>query len=168
VADARRLTAAGLKRDPGGGWLPPAQAAELAACYQIPVTPLLPGGEPVTEVRAGIVQEPVFGPLVRFGPGGTAAGAPGGDTTRLAPLSPADADDLITESAAAPLLGQSTDTAALAGLLLRLSRLADDLPEVAELELSPLIAGPGGARAAAIKVRLSPADRPDPFLRRLR
>jgi acyl-CoA synthetase (NDP forming) len=165
VADARRLTAAGLERDPGGGWLPPAQAAELAACYQIPVGS---GGEAGTEVRAGIVQEPVFGPLVRFGPGGTAAEALGGDTTRLAPLSPADADDLITESAAAPLLGDSTDTAALAGLLLRLSRLADDLPEVAELELSPLIAGPGGARAAAVKVRLSPADRPDPFLRRLR
>ena len=168
VADARRLTAAGLQRDPGGGWLPPAQAAELAACYQIPVTPLRPGGEPVTELRAGIMQEPVFGPLVRFGPGGTAAEALGGDTVRLAPLSPADADDLIAESAAAPLLGESTDTAALAGLLLRLSRLADDLPEVAELELSPLIAGPGGARAAAVKVRLSPADRPDPFLRRLR
>jgi acyl-CoA synthetase (NDP forming)/GNAT superfamily N-acetyltransferase len=165
VADARRLTAAGLERDPGGGWLPPAQAAELAACYQIPVGS---GGEAGTEVRACIVQAPVFGPLVRFGPGGTAAEALGGDTARLAPLSPADAGDLITQSAAAPLLGESTDTAALAGLLVRLSRLADDLPEVAELELSPLIAGPAGARAAAIRVRLSPADRPDPFLRRLR
>jgi acyl-CoA synthetase (NDP forming) len=114
------------------------------------------------------VQEPVFGPLVRFGPGGTAAEALGGDSARLAPLGQADADALISESAAAPLLGESTDTAALAGLLLRLSRLADDLPEVAELELSPLIAGSAGARAAAIKVRLSPADRADPFLRRLR
>ncbi|MGH3410453.1 MAG: acetate--CoA ligase family protein, partial [Streptosporangiaceae bacterium] len=62
----------------------------------------------------------------------------------------------------------AADTAALAGLLLRVSRLADDLPEVAELELSPLIAAPEGARAAAIRVRLSPAERPDPFLRRLR
>ncbi len=59
-------------------------------------------------------------------------------------------------------------TAALAGLLVRVSRLADDLPEVAELELSPLIAGPGVARTAAIRVRLRPAERPDPFLRRLR
>jgi acyl-CoA synthetase (NDP forming)/GNAT superfamily N-acetyltransferase len=181
VAAARRLTAAYLEQNPAGGWLPGPQAAELAACYQIPVSPVSPvspPGPPGAEVRARIVQEPVFGPLVRFGPGGATAGVLGDDTARLAPLTPADAADLIAESPAAPLLtGQGSaasagtppaDTAALAGLLVRLSRLADDLPEVAELELSPLIAGPDEVRAAAIRVRLAPAERPDPFLRRLR
>jgi hypothetical protein len=121
----------------------------------------------------------VFGPLVMLGLGGTAADVLGGYAARLAPMTGADADDLIAESPAAQLLRGPADAtsggtapaaaaAALAGLLLRLSRLADDLPEVAELELSPLIAGPDGVRAAAIRVRLSPADKPDPFLRRLR
>jgi acyl-CoA synthetase (NDP forming)/GNAT superfamily N-acetyltransferase len=170
VEQARRLAAAWLDQNPDGGWLPGPQAAELAGCYQIPVTP---DGPPGTEVRARIMQEPVFGPLVRFGPGGAAAGVLGDDTARLAPLTPADAGELIRESPAAALLlgnggAPAADTGALAGLLLRLSRLADDLPEVAELELNPVIAGPGGVRAAAIRVRLAPADRPDPFLRRLR
>jgi acyl-CoA synthetase (NDP forming)/GNAT superfamily N-acetyltransferase len=175
VTEARRLTAVYLEQNPAGGWLPEPQAAELAACYQIPVSPVSPSGPHGAEVRARIVQEPVFGPLVRFGPGGATAGVLGDDTARLAPLTPADAADLIAESPAAPLLtGQGgtdtrpADTAALAGLLVRLSRLADDLPEVAELELSPLIAGSDGVRVAAIRVRLAPAERPDPFLRRLR
>ena len=60
------------------------------------------------------------------------------------------------------------DTAALAGLLLRVSRLADDLPEVAELELGPVIASPAACRAVAARIRLSPAQPQDPFLRRLR
>ncbi len=176
VAAARRLTAAYLDQHPGGGWLPGPQAAELAACYQIPVAGRGPAG---VEVRARLMHEPVFGPLVMLGLGGTAADVLGGYAARLAPMTGADADDLIAESPAAPLLrdpagassadtGPPADTAALAGLLLRLSRLADDLPEVAELELSPLIASREGVRAAAIRVRLSPADRPDPFLRRLR
>ena len=197
VAAARGLTAAYLDQHPGGGWLPAQRAAELASCYQIPVTPAGPAG---AEVRARIMHEPVFGPLVMLGLGGTAADVVGGYAARLAPLTGADADDLIAESPAAPLLRgpagagptdtapidtapadtappadtaapagpAPADTAALAGLLVRLSRLADDLPEVAELELSPLIAGPGVARAGAIRVRLRPAERPDPFLRRLR
>jgi ATP-grasp domain len=48
------------------------------------------------------------------------------------------------------------------------SRLADDLPEVAELELNPVIARPNGARAARVRVRVGPAESRDPFLRRLR
>lgn len=59
------------------------------------------------------------------------------------------------------------DTAALADLLLRVSRMADDLPELAELELT-VLAGPGGARATAARVRVVPAEHTDPFLRRLR
>ncbi|MGH3409308.1 MAG: GNAT family N-acetyltransferase, partial [Streptosporangiaceae bacterium] len=159
VAAARGLTTAYLDQHPGGGWLPGPQAAELAACYQIPVADRGPAG---VEVRARLLHEPVFGPLVMLGLGGTAADVLGGYAARLAPMTGADADDLIAESPAAGLLrgpagagsadpAGPADTAALAGLLLRVSRLADDLPEVAELELSPLIAAPEGARAAAIR-----------------
>jgi hypothetical protein len=52
-------------------------------------------------------------------------------------------------------------------LLLRVSRLADDLPEVAELELA-VAARPGGAQAGNARIRVSPAQPRDPFLRQLR
>jgi acyl-CoA synthetase (NDP forming) len=114
----------------------------------------------------------VFGPLVVFGLGGAATGV-GGRAARLTPLAGADADDLIRAVPAAPLLlGQRgsapVDTAALAGLLLRVSRLADDLPEVAELDLNPVAAAPQGAQVAAGRIRVSPARPTDPFLRQLR
>ena len=60
------------------------------------------------------------------------------------------------------------DTAALEDLLLRLGRLAEDLPEVAELDLNPVLAGPDGVVAVDVKLRLAPVGaEPDPTLRRL-
>jgi len=60
------------------------------------------------------------------------------------------------------------DAGALADVLLRVSRLADDLPEVAELDLNPVVAAPDGARAVDARIRVSPAQPRDPFLRQLR
>jgi acyl-CoA synthetase (NDP forming) len=61
------------------------------------------------------------------------------------------------------------DTAALEDLLSRLGRLAEDLPEVAELDLNPVLAGPDGVIAVDVKLRLSPVSgEPDPYLRGLR
>jgi acyl-CoA synthetase (NDP forming) len=60
------------------------------------------------------------------------------------------------------------DTAALADVLLRVSRLADDLHEIAELDLNPVIATPAGVHAVDARIRVSPTQRQDPFLRRLR
>jgi len=48
------------------------------------------------------------------------------------------------------------------------SRLADDLPQVAELDLNPVIARPDGVSAVDARVRITPAEPQDPFLRRLR
>ena len=77
----------------------------------------------------------------------------GDQAARLTPLTQSDADDLISGLRAAPLLlghrgAPPADTAALADVLLRVSRLADDLPEVAELDLNPVVASPdrGGHR----------------------
>jgi hypothetical protein len=64
--------------------------------------------------------------------------------------------------------GPPADLAALQDLLLRVSRLADDLPELAELDLNPVIAGPDGVTAVGARIRLAPADPQDPFLRKLR
>jgi acyl-CoA synthetase (NDP forming)/GNAT superfamily N-acetyltransferase len=172
--DARKLLTAFLAGCPAGGWLPAATAAELLSCYQIPLAVTLPaalagGGELVI----GVVQEPVFGPLVVLGPGAAATDVPGSQAGRLAPLTDADADELIRAVHAAPLLcghpaTRPFDTAALAEVLLRVSRLADDLPEIAELDLSPVVAGPDGVCAVDVRVRIAPAEPKDPFLRRLR
>jgi hypothetical protein len=62
----------------------------------------------------------------------------------------------------------AVDTAGLADILLRISRLADDLPELAELDLNPVIATPDDAQAVDVRIRLAPATPRDPFLRRLR
>jgi acyl-CoA synthetase (NDP forming) len=97
----------------------------------------------------------------------------GDHAARLTPLTNADADDLIHSVHAAPLLfghrgTPPVDTAALADVLLRVSRLASDLPEVAELDLNPVVATAGGAQAVDARIRVTPAQPQDPFLRKLR
>jgi acyl-CoA synthetase (NDP forming)/GNAT superfamily N-acetyltransferase len=134
------------------------------------VQPMLTGG---VEVLIGVVQEPVFGPLVIFGLGGVATEVLGDHAARLTPLTDTDADDLIRSVHAAPLLfghrgTPPVHTAALTGMLLRVSRLADDLHEVAELDLNPVIATQDGACAVDARIRVCPAPPRDPFLRRLR
>ena len=135
---------------------------------QVLIQPMITGG---TEVIVGVVQEPVFGPLVVFGLGRLATDVLDDRTARLAPLTDTDADELIRSIRSAPLLlghrGQpAADLPALQDLLLRVSRLADDLPEVAELDLNPVIARPDGAPAVDARIRLAPTEPQDPFLRK--
>jgi acyl-CoA synthetase (NDP forming)/GNAT superfamily N-acetyltransferase len=134
------------------------------------VQPMLPDG---VEVLIGVVQEPVFGPVVVFGLGGVATEVLGDHAARLTPLTDADAATLIRSVHAAPLLfghrgRPAVDTAAITDVLLRVSQLADDFAEVAELDLNPVIAREDGAQAVDVRVRISPAETQDPFLRRLR
>ena len=134
------------------------------------VQPMVTGG---VEVIMGVVQEPVFGPLVVFGLGGVATEVLGDHSARLAPLTDADAAGMIRSIRAAPLLlghrgTPAADLAALSDVLLRVSRLADDLPEVAELDLNPVIARPDGAFAVDARIRVTSQAAADPFLRRLR
>jgi hypothetical protein len=109
--------------------------------------------------------------VVVFCLAGLAAEVPGDHAARLAPLTPADADDMIRSVRAAPLLGQqgtpAVGVAALRDVLLRVGQLADDLPQVAGLDLDPVIAGPDGISAVAARVRVTSRESADPFLRRL-
>jgi hypothetical protein len=60
------------------------------------------------------------------------------------------------------------DTDALEQLLLRVARLAEDFPEVSELDLNPVVAVPSGVTALDVKLKLRPAaDEPDAYLRSL-
>jgi acyl-CoA synthetase (NDP forming)/GNAT superfamily N-acetyltransferase len=149
-------------------------AAEVRAAYRrladrfgrrlrrVLVQPMVTGG---TEVRIAVTDDRVFGPLVVLGPGDHAA--------RLTPLTDTDADALIRSArVASRLLGHrgapATDLETLRELLLRVSRLADDLPEVTELDLSPVIARPHGVFAMDARIKVAPCPPHDPFLRRLR
>jgi acyl-CoA synthetase (NDP forming)/GNAT superfamily N-acetyltransferase len=238
--DARTLIRTFLQRSPEGGWLGPAETADLLACYGITqvttrlvadeqaavevatqlavpvvlkadvaglvhksdagavqldlhgpdavragyralaerfgtrmsaavIQPMVTGG---IEVIIGVVQEPVFGPLVVFGLGGVATDVLGDRSARLTPLTDTDATALIRSVRAAPLLlghrgTPPADLAALQDIVLRVSRLADDLPQVAELDLNPVIACPDGAHVVDARIRLLPAQPADPYLRRL-
>ena len=133
------------------------------------VQPVTPGG---VEVRISMLHEPVAGPLVLFGPGRAAGDGLADRAARLAPLTESDADDLIRSISAAPqLLGRrgapAADLAALRDMLLRVSRIADDLPQIAELELSPVIARPNGVQAVDARIRIQAAEPADAHLRRL-
>ena len=133
------------------------------------VQPVTPGG---VEVRISMLHEQVVGPLVLFGPGRAAGAVLADRAARLAPLTESDADDLIRSISAAPqLLGRrgapAADLAALRDMLLRISRMADDLPQIAELELSPVIARPDGVQAVDARIRIQAAEPADAHLRRL-
>ena len=120
------------------------------------VQPMVEGG---VELLAGIVQDPTFGPLVAFGPGGVLAELIGEAGFRIAPLTDVDAEELLTQEKTGLLVAgyrgaPPADRSALADLIYRLSRLGEDLPEVAELDLNPVIAGPDGCVAVDARVRV--------------
>ena len=120
------------------------------------VQPQISGG---AELLAGVVQDPVFGPLVAFGPGGVFAELIGDAAFRIAPLTDVDAEELVAQGKAGRLVrgfrgAPPADSAALVDLVLRLARLADDLPEVAELDLNPVLALPDGCIAVDARVRV--------------
>ena len=133
------------------------------------VHPVVTGG---VEVAISVLYEQVAGPLVLFGLSGAADDMLADRAARLAPLTESDADDLIRSARTAPLLlGRrgvpAADLAALRDIVLRVSRMADDLPQIAELELSPVIARPDGAQAVDGRIRIQAAEPADAHLRRL-
>ena len=97
-------------------------------------------------------------------PGGVLAELIGGAGFRIAPLTDLDAGELVHGGKAGLLVGgcrgaPAADATALVTLIHRLSRLALDLPEVAELDLNPVIARTSGCLAVDARVRLR--DRPE-------
>ncbi len=128
------------------------------------VQPMLAGG---AELLAGVVQDPVFGPLVAFGPGGVFAELIGEAAFRIAPLTDVDAAELVGGGKAGRLVdgfrgAPAADRAALVDLVLRLARLGEDLPTVGELDLNPVLALPDRCVAVDARIRVR---RPDAVVR---
>jgi acetyl coenzyme A synthetase (ADP forming)-like protein len=120
------------------------------------VQPMISGA---SELLAGVVQDPVFGPLVAFGPGGVFAELIGGAQFRIAPLTEYDADELVQGGKAGELVrgfrgAPPADASALLDLVHRLSALAVDLPEVSELDVNPVLALETGCVVVDARIRL--------------
>ena len=136
-------------------------AAERIGCPVV-VQPFVEGG---VELLGGVVQDAVFGPLVAFGPGGVLAELIGEASFRTSPLTDVDALELVTGGKAGRLVAgfrgaPPADTAALVDLVLRLALLGEERPEVAELDLNPIIALPDRCVVVDARVRVQAPSRP--------
>lgn len=130
------------------------------------VQPMLTGG---VEVMAGVTHDPSFGPLIAFGLGGIHVEILGDIQFRVTPLTDQDADDMIEGIRGIRLLRgyrghPAADTDALKEVLLRLSRLVDEVPEIIELDLNPIFAFPPGRGCliADARIRVAPASPESP------
>ena len=132
-----------------------------------------PMAAPGRELLVGVSSDPTFGPLVGFGLGGVDTDLIGDRTYRLVPLTDLDAREMLTALRAGPaLFGEHAeprlDTDGIVNVLLRVGRLAELVPEVAELDLNPVVATTASCVVVDARVRLAPVEPGDPFLRRLR
>lgn len=114
------------------------------------------------ELILGVACDPVFGPVLLCGTGGVEVELHRRHAVALPPLNAALARDLLSRSGVQPLLRTwrsrpAADEAAVVGALLRLSQLACDLADVAELDINPLLADARGVLALDARVRLHAA-----------
>lgn len=127
-----------------------------------------------TSCTVGVQDDPSFGSLITFGLAGVLTDLLGDRAYRVLPLTPTDAAELVRAPRAAPLLAgyrgsEPADLDALAELVLRVSTLAEDVPELRELCLEPVLASAGGAAVVSARVRIgAPPSRADLGPRRLR
>jgi acyl-CoA synthetase (NDP forming) len=121
-----------------------------------------PGG---AEMLTGVTVDPLLGPLVACAAGGTAVELLGDVAVRLAPVTRAEAAEMVRGLATFPLLNgyrgsQPLDVGALEDVIVRLGALAAEHPEVVELDCNPVIVGRRGAIVVDARVRVAaPAPR---------
>jgi acetyltransferase len=117
------------------------------------------------ELMVGVIRDPVFGPAIVFGTGGTAVEVHRDRAVALPPLNQFLVADMIRGTRVAKLLGAfrrmpPVDREALEGVLLRVSELVCELPALLELDINPLIADESGAIAVDARVVLRPGPAP--------
>jgi acyl-CoA synthetase (NDP forming)/GNAT superfamily N-acetyltransferase len=127
---------------------------------------------PGSDVLVGAHQHPSFGAVMSVGIGGVMAAANPDLPMRILPLTDADARRLVASSPIASLLAAEGDdgaaTTACAAFLAQLSGALEQIPEIADLMLNPLIVEGSGVRIVDAWVRVAPYDwDPAPAVRRL-
>jgi acyl-CoA synthetase (NDP forming) len=99
------------------------------------------------ETIAGVTQDPSFGPLIMFGSGGIYAELINDVALRLHPITDLDAKEMVNSIKMAKIFNgfrgaPPADKAAVQDLLLRLSAMVEDLPQIAELDFNPVMVMP--------------------------
>ena len=161
LAGAREIVATALAA--GRAWLAAGEARTILANFGIPTVAAVPATRPAQaahELIVGVLDDHEFGPVIVFGAGGAAVDVLNDRALTLPPLNLKLAHEVIARTRVAKLLvgfGQvpAVDIDAVALTLVRLSQLVIDLPQVAELNINPLLADAAGVIAlhACIRVR---------------
>ncbi|MFE3590585.1 acetate--CoA ligase family protein [Streptomyces niveus] len=123
----------------------------------VQVQQMVPAG---TEILIGTVTDPTFGKVVAFGLGGVLVEVLKDVTFRLAPATKDEALSMLDGIRAAEILrgvrgGPAVDRDALADLVVRVSQLAADFPNIAEVDLNPVFASENGVMAADVRILLT-------------
>jgi acetyl coenzyme A synthetase (ADP forming)-like protein len=131
----------------------------------VQVQQMIKGG---TEVLVGTMTDDSFGKLVAFGLGGVLVEVLKDVTFRLAPATQQDAESMLDGIQAAEILrgvrGQpGIDRSALTSLIVRVSQLVSDFPEIAEMDLNPVFASAEGAIAADVRIVVNFTPKPARF-----
>ena len=122
---------------------------------------------PGVDASVVVRDHPAVGPVVSLGPGGAAAALDTATDLRVLPLSDLGARRLVAASRLAPLLDES-GRQALEATLLRVGALAEEVPEIDELVLNPVIVRDGATVVTQARARVAPIERdPRPPIRRI-
>jgi acyl-CoA synthetase (NDP forming) len=133
-----------------------AQAGRLAEMEGVLVQPMISGG---VELMIGVTQDPVFGPLIGFGLGGIHVEILKDVCFRVTPITDRDAAEMVRTIKGYRLLEgyrghPAADIPAIENLLLRIARLVEEIPQIAELDLNPVIALPPGRGCQIVDARI--------------
>jgi acyl-CoA synthetase (NDP forming) len=125
------------------------------------------------EMLVGVVHDPVFGPVVACGAGGTAVELLKDVSVRLTPLTDRDADEMLRDLRTYPLLegfrgAPGGDIEAIRDVLLRVAALVEDHPSIAEMDLNPVMVLQPGAAVVDARVRVETPPPPEPLSARRR
>ena len=115
------------------------------------------------EMFVGMTHDPVFGPVLAVGAGGTAVELMKDIAVRITPITDLDSTEMVRELATFPLLdgyrgAPKTDVGAIEHVLLRLSALVEDQPGISEIDLNPVMALVDGAVVVDARVRVAVAS----------
>ena len=160
-----------------GGWLRADEARAILEAMRLPPAPEgfarpaddaeghvlvqpMPGRH--VEVKVSMLEDPLFGPLIAFGLGGIHVEVTADVGVRVTPLTDRAAAAMVREIRGYPLLEgyrghPPADIKAIHDVLLRVSRLVEEVPDIAELDLNPILVGPPGegCRIADARIRVA-------------